>query len=46
MVSHKVAQIEDELNAKNDELSDYKRKAILTEKQINVQEAEIKEIRS
>jgi hypothetical protein len=38
-VSQKVPQLEDQLSSKADELNDFKRKAILTEKQINVQES-------
>lgn len=46
IASQKVPHLEDELNSKADELNDFKRKAILTEKQISIQEAEIKEIRN
>lgn len=42
MVSQKVPHLEDEVNAKADELNDFKRKFILTEKQISIQEAEIR----
>ena len=42
MISQKVPQLEDEISQQNDELSDYKRKAILTEKQISVHDAEMR----
>jgi hypothetical protein len=46
IVSQKVPHLEDQLSSKNEELSDFKRKALLTEKQIGVQEAEMRDIRS
>jgi len=40
--SQKVVNLEDALNSKNDEINDFKRKNIITEKQISLKEAELK----